>query len=353
MDGMYYNNNYESNPTISTDVVAIEEVDKTTTTRSELFQDINRLDKSPALYDDLEELINNVHKLDKEVRFNDSVKKWIYGGLIFCMFIPPLFFVVILGIIVVALMNAFSPTTSKPKVEKREYSLANYDELIKKKQIAILTVELLKTFKNGYLRVDKGIDTKGFERVGLLLKKDELGPVVTSRKRAGSIWFGMKTDKIEFELSNMELIYSVREATITNFFGILARVVLNESASEDTIIVPRTSQYYTKYGKWEYDEKVDIEICNDAFNERFRVQSSTGTTSLNIGSYFMGSLIEMNKKYNNMGFAVSGNELFIAWRTDDVFFPVELDKKGEIDRLIDFSKDVIRMKELFEDNLPF
>lgn len=337
----------------STELVPIEEVDNSTRTRSDLFQDMNRLDKSPVLYYDLEELMDNVHKLDRKVKAKDSGKCIAFIGLLFCYVMPVLFIILILFLIFYAIRSTLTSSKNNALPEKREYSLANYDELVKRKQVAVLTVELLKVFKNGYLRLDKGIDIKGFERVGLLLKKNELGPVVTSRKNTGSIWFGMKTDKIEFELSNRNLEYSFRDEKINNFMGILARVVLNESVTEDTIFIPCKSTNYMKLGKWEYDEKVDIEIANDAFNKEYRVQSSTGSTSINIGSHLMSNLIEMDRKYPNIGFAVSGNELFIAWRTDDVFFPIELDKKGEIDRLIEFSKDIIRMKELFEDNIPF
>lgn len=331
-----------------------------------LFTDSNRLDNSPSLNEDMDKLLSVVKRLDKEAKFRDKIALLIYPAFFLLNFVPYLIPLVAAGFFLVCIVSTFSnineevnkikgvttdTTSSKNKVTKREFSFANYPELTKRKQVAVLVRTLLQTFKNGYLKVDDGLDVDEFERVGLLLEDKEFHKYATSRKCEGSIWFGMKTDKIEFELSNMLVSYSVGSLRRTNFMGVLAKVHLNKAVTEDTIFIPRKSINHQKIGAWEFDEKVNVYTNNELFDLSYRVQSSTGTTAVMLNSNIMDTILQMGKKYPNIGFATSGNELYIAWRTDDVFFPIELDKKGEIDRLTEFAKDVIRMKELFENNI--
>lgn len=332
-----------------------------------LFADSNRLDNSPSLNEDMDKLLSVVKKLDKEAKFKDKLVLFVYPIFIFANIIPGILPVIAVGFFLFCIFSTFpninkeinkikgvttdDTNRNKKKVEKREFSFANYPELTKRKQIAVLVRTLLQTFKNGYLKVNDGLDVDEFERVGLLLEGKEFSKYALSRKCEGSIWFGMKTDKIEFELSNMLVSYSVGSLRRTNFMGVLAKVHLNKAVTEDTIFIPRKSINHQKIGAWEFDEKVNVFTNNELFDNSYRVQSSTGTTAVMLNSSVLDTLLQMSKKYPNIGFATSGNELYIAWRTDDVFFPIELDKKGEIDRLTEFAKDVIRMKELFESNI--
>lgn len=348
----------------------IDTKDTLTETKKNLFTDDNRLDKSRALKEDIDKLNQILPKYDRRAKLRDAFWKYGYFVLILifmCQVIFPwLYSVFFIGIfiycvgdkigLIIQLVNEINnsgknKTKSKPEDPKKEYSFANYPKLNKRRQLYNLTTKLLSVFKNGYLKVDSGIDVSEFERVGLVLSSKEFYKNAKNKTPIGSIWFGMKTDKIEFELSNMEIQYSVNGTSKASFIGVLAKVHLNQPVTEDTIIIPRSSERWAKLGAWEFDEKVDIPTSNDLFNKCYRVQSSTGNTCVDINPILTDNLMQMSKKYPNIGFATSEDELFIAWRTDDVFFPVELDRTGEINRLIEFAKDVIRMKELFEANI--
>ena len=342
----------------------IDTSDTLTEMNKNLFILSNRLDKSPALQEDIDKLNQILPKYDRKAKLRDAFWKYGYFILILlfmCLSMVPGLYTIIFAVIFIycvgdnmrKVVEAADILGNKGKTAdpEKEYSFLNYPKLTKRRQLYNLTTKLLSVFKNGYLKVDSGIDTSEFERVGLILKDKEFYPNAKNKTPIGSIWFGMKTDKIEFELSNMEIRYSVNGTSKTSFLGVLSKVHLNQPVTEDTIIIPRSSERWVTLGAWEFDEKINIPTSNDLFNKCYRVQSSTGDTSVNINLKFMDSLIQVSKKYPNIGFATSENELFIAWRTDDVFFPVELDRTGEIDRLIEFAKDVIRMKELFEANI--
>ncbi|MBD5461860.1 MAG: DUF3137 domain-containing protein [Lachnospiraceae bacterium] len=103
-------------------------------------------------------------------------------------------------------------------------------------------------------------------------------------------------------------------------------------------------------------EEIKIETENIAFNDNFDVYATSEQDAFFILSpLVMEQLLEMKKKYEQIGVYISGNHVVIALNTNEIMFPERIySKQSEADSLAISKAEVrkmIKMAELLEDSI--
>lgn len=225
-----------------------------------------------------------------------------------------------------------------------------YDEKILKKVIAELV-------PNAIFDRDKCIQPEALYEKGIIPRHDtyrKLG-VLSYKKEGKEYGFSdihlLRSKEDKDNRTYYETIYK-GQVYIVNYATELQGAVRIFATRRMAVINVETDDGYVRRRKGE--RKIETE--NIMFNDNFDVYATSEQSAFYVLSpYVMEQLLEMKKKYNQVGVYISGNNVVISLNTDSIIFPKKMyfngreteylqEAKGEV-------KKVLRMAEVLENTI--